>query len=84
MHKVEAARKTEGPRDSQNRRALPRLAPNQGTREPRQTPDTKTIIPALHCLFPEGEGEGDSCILHIQTGSEETQTLGTDSPLRRY
>ena len=48
---------------------------NQGTREPHQTPDTNTVILALHRLFPEGEGDGGSCVFHIQTGLEQTQTL---------
>lgn len=55
--------------------ATPLRPRKQGTREPHQTPDTKTVILALHCLFPEGEGDGGSCVFHIQTGSEQTQTL---------
>lgn len=80
VHKVREVRKLR--LTPQTGDATPLCPRKQGYPEnPHQMPDTKTGHPALHCLFPEGEGDGGSCRLHIQTGSEQTQTpLGTNSP----
>lgn len=55
------------------------LCPQPG--DPRTSPNARhknrhPCPPLL--LFHEGEGEGGSCVFHIQTGSLETQTPGTD------